>query len=120
MTQPLPHWPGKLVSLGDHRVYVRSVPEVAGAEPAPSEPAPSEPALCVHGLEGSSRNWTDLMDLLRPGLACDAVDLPGFGHSPPRPDGRYSIAALAQTVIALIQRQGRAPVHLIGDSLRGP
>ena len=119
MSEPIPHWPGKLVSLGDHQVFVRSVPEAAGAEPAPAEPAPSEPALCVHGLEGSSRNWTDLMDLLRPALACDAVDLPGFGDSPPRPDGRYSIAALAQTVIALIQRQGRGPVHLIGNSLGG-
>jgi pimeloyl-ACP methyl ester carboxylesterase len=73
----------------------------------------------VHGLEGSSRNWTDLMDLLRPRFACDALDLPGFGDSPPRPDGRYSIAALAQTVIALIERRGRGPVHLIGNSLGG-
>ena len=107
--EPIPHWPGRLVSLGDHQVFVRSVPD--GPEP--------EPALCVHGLEGSSRNWTDLMDLLRPRLACDAVDLPGFGDSPPRPDGRYSIAALAQTVIALIERSGQGPVHLIGNSLGG-
>ena len=78
-----------------------------------------EAALCVHGLEGSSRNWTDLMDLLRPRLACDALDLPGFGDSPPRPDGRYTIAALAQTVIALIEERGRGPVHLIGNSLGG-
>ena len=78
-----------------------------------------EAALCVHGLEGSSRNWTDLMALLRPRLACDALDLPGFGDSPPRPDGRYSVAALAQTVIALIGRRGRGPVHLIGNSLGG-
>ena len=84
-----------------------------------SAPAPddAEPALCVHGLEGSSRNWTDLMDLLRTRLACEALDLPGFGDSPPRPDGRYSIAALAQTVIALIKQRG--PVHLIGNSLGG-
>jgi pimeloyl-ACP methyl ester carboxylesterase len=108
-TPPIPHWPGRLVSLGDHQVYVRSDPGPEGAEPA----------LFVHGLEGSSRNWTDLIDLLRPRLACDAVDLPGFGDSPPRPDGRYSIAALAQTVIALIGRQERGPVHLIGNSLGG-
>ena len=110
---PIPHWPGRLVSvdvpgLGDQQVYVRSAPGGEGAEPA----------LFVHGLEGSSRNWTDLMDLLRPVLACEAVDLPGFGDSPPRPDGRYSIAALAQTVIALIRKQP-APVHLIGNSLGG-
>ena len=73
----------------------------------------------MHGLEGSSRNWTDLMDLLRPGLAGEALDLPGFGDSPPRPDGRYSIAAFAQTVIALIEKRKRGPVHLIGNSLGG-
>ena len=59
------------------------------------------------------------MDLLRPALACEALDLPGFGDSPPRPDGRYSIAALAQTVTALIEKQNRGPVHLMGNSLGG-
>ena len=106
---PIPHWPGQLTDVGGHQVYVRSAP---GGDDA-------EPALFVHGLEGSSRNWTDLMDLLRPELACAAVDLPGFGDSPPRPDGRYSIAALAQTVIALIEQAGHAPVHLAGNSLGG-
>jgi pimeloyl-ACP methyl ester carboxylesterase len=104
---PIPDWPGEPVSLGDHRVYVRSTP------------SPGEPALCVHGLAGSSRNWTDLMDLLRPALAADALDLPGFGDSPPRPDGRYDVAALAQTVAALIERRNRGPVHLIANSLGG-
>jgi pimeloyl-ACP methyl ester carboxylesterase len=107
-TPPIAHWPGRLVALGDQRVYLRS---------APDGPAGAPPALFVHGLEGSSRNWTDLMDLLRTRLACDAVDLPGFGDSPPRPDGRYSVAAFAQTIIALIEQRG--PVHLIGNSLGG-
>ena len=113
-SEAVPHWPGGLVSLGDHRVYVRRAPAPEISEGA----AAAEPALFVHGLEGSSRNWTDLIDLLRSRLACEAVDLPGFGDSPPRPDGRYSIAALAQTVIALIGKQ-RGPVHLIGNSLGG-
>jgi pimeloyl-ACP methyl ester carboxylesterase len=107
--EPIPHWPGRLVSLGDHQVYVRGTP---------ASEDPGEPALFVHGLEGSSRNWTDLMDLLRPRLAGQALDLPGFGDSPPRTDGRYSIAALAQTVIRLIEEQS-GPVHLIGNSLGG-
>jgi pimeloyl-ACP methyl ester carboxylesterase len=110
VSEPVPHWPGRLVPLGDHEVYVRSVPDAGPA---------GEPALCVHGLEGSARNWTDLMDLLRPALAAQAVDLPGFGDSPPRPDGRYSIAAHAQTVATLIGALGRGPVHLIGNSLGG-
>ena len=108
-SEPIPHWPGRLVSAGDHEVFVRS---------APVPETDAEPALFVPGLEGSSRNWTDLIDLLRPRLACEAMDLPGFGDSPPRPDGRYSIAALAQTVIALIEKK-QAPVHLIGNSLGG-
>jgi pimeloyl-ACP methyl ester carboxylesterase len=109
---PIPHWPGESVDLGDHQVYVRSVPDGALDHG-------SEPALCVHGLAGSSRNWTDLMDLLRPAVAADALDLPGFGDSPPRPDGRYSIAASAQTVAALIERRRNSPVHLIANSLGG-
>jgi pimeloyl-ACP methyl ester carboxylesterase len=107
---PIPDWPGQQISLGGYQVYVRSVP---------GEPDHREPALCVHGLAGSSRNWTDLMDLLRPVLACEAVDLPGFGDSAPRPDGRYSIGAFAQTVTALIQRRGRGQVHLIANSMGG-
>ena len=55
MTEPVPHWPGRLVSIDDHKVFVRSAPS----------PDNAEPALLVHGLEGSSRNWTDLIDLLR-------------------------------------------------------
>ena len=110
-SEPVPHWPGRLVSVGDHQVFVRSAPD-------PETENDAGPALCVHGLEGSSRNWTDLMDLLRTRLACDALDLPGFGDSPPRPDGRYSITALAQTVIALIEKRPTS-VHLLGNSLGG-
>jgi pimeloyl-ACP methyl ester carboxylesterase len=125
-----------MVSLGDHQVFLRGVPsEGAGLEDPAAPGTGPEPALCVHGLEGSSRNWTDLMDELRPRLACEAVDLPGFGASPPRPDGRYSVAALARTVAELIERRGPSgpgapgapgassapsgPVHLIGNSLGG-
>jgi len=112
---PIPHWPGRPIELGDHQVYVRSVPD--GAIDHGDHGV--EPALCVHGLAGSSRNWTDLMDLLRPVLAADALDLPGYGDSPPRPDGRYGIAAYAQTVTALIERRRKSPVHLIANSLGG-
>jgi pimeloyl-ACP methyl ester carboxylesterase len=108
--EPIPHWPGELITLDrGHQVYVRSTPE---------KTAQKEVALCIHGLAGSSRNWTDLIDLLRPRLACEALDLPGFGDSPPRPDHRYSIAALAQTVEALIESRQKK-VHLIASSLGG-
>ncbi|OSC62023.1 alpha/beta hydrolase, partial [Streptomyces sp. 4F] len=37
------------------------------------------PALYVHGLGGSSQNWSALMPLLDGVVDNEAVDLPGFG-----------------------------------------
>jgi pimeloyl-ACP methyl ester carboxylesterase len=55
----------------------------------------------------------------RPSLSCTALDLPGFGYSPPPADGRYSISSQARSVVSLIDHLGRAPVHLIGNSMGG-
>ena len=49
-------------------------------------------------------------------LASEAIDLPGFGYSPPPPDGDYSVDAHAGAVIAMIDASGRWPVHLVGNS----
>ena len=38
----IPHWPGRLVNLGDHQVFVRSVP-TQGSQPVKSRP--SEPPV---------------------------------------------------------------------------
>ncbi len=71
----------------------------------------------MHGLGGSSKNWTDLAYLLAGRLDAEALDLPGFGHSGPAPN--YTIAALADRVIRWIEYSGRGPVHLFGNSLGG-
>jgi len=49
----------------------------------------------------------------------DAIDLPGFGYSPPPPDRDYSVDAHARIVARLIERRRRGPVHLFGNSLGG-
>ncbi|MFD9972426.1 alpha/beta fold hydrolase [Streptomyces sp. NPDC059017] len=77
------------------------------------------PALFVHGLGGSSQNWTLLMAALEGAVDGEAVDLPGFGDSPPPDDGNYSITAHARAVIRLLDASGRGPVHLFGNSLGG-
>jgi pimeloyl-ACP methyl ester carboxylesterase len=77
------------------------------------------PALYVHGLGGSSQNWSALMPLLDDVLDNEAVDLPGFGDSPPPDDGNYSITAHARAVIRYLDASGRGPVHLFGNSLGG-
>ncbi|MFJ9026666.1 alpha/beta fold hydrolase [Streptomyces sp. NPDC102259] len=78
-----------------------------------------EPALYVHGLGGSSQNWSALMALLDGAVASEALDLPGFGDSPPPDDGNYSITAHARAVIRYLDAVDRGPVHLFGNSLGG-
>ena len=107
-----PPWPGREFDLATGTLYVREV--------VPSGvPDDAEPAVFVHGLGGSSTNWTDLMGLLADRLAGVAPDLPGFGWSPPPPDGDYSVRAHARTVAALVECLGAGPVHLVGNSLGG-
>jgi pimeloyl-ACP methyl ester carboxylesterase len=77
------------------------------------------PALYVHGLGGSSMNWSALMLELAGDVDGEALDLPGFGMSPPPDDGNYSVSAHARAVIRYLDSSGRAPVHLLGNSLGG-
>ncbi|OSC73251.1 MULTISPECIES: alpha/beta hydrolase [unclassified Streptomyces] len=77
------------------------------------------PALYVHGLGGSSQNWSALMPLLSDLVDGEALDLPGFGDSPPPDDGNYSVTGHARAVIRLLDAEERGPVHLFGNSLGG-
>ncbi|MET9764194.1 alpha/beta hydrolase [Streptomyces sp. NPDC006372] len=77
------------------------------------------PALYVHGLGGSSQNWSALMPLLDDIVDSEALDLPGFGDSPPPDDGDYSVTGHARAVIRYLDATGRGPVHLFGNSLGG-
>lgn len=104
-----PPWPGAPVLLDGRATYVRHTPGGPGAEPA----------LYVHGLGGSSTNWTDLAGLLADRLEGSAPDLPGFGLSDPAPPDGYSLPALADRLARLIEHEGRRPVHLFGNSLGG-
>jgi pimeloyl-ACP methyl ester carboxylesterase len=85
----------------------------------PPERAGLPPALYVHGLGGSSQNWSALMPLLQDLVDGDAVDLPGFGDSPPPDDGNYSVTGHARAVVRFLDAQERGPVHLFGNSLGG-
>ena len=77
------------------------------------------PALYVHGLGGSSQNWSALMPLLDGLVDSEALDLPGFGDSPPPDDGNYSVTGHARAVIRYLDSAGSGPVHLFGNSLGG-
>jgi pimeloyl-ACP methyl ester carboxylesterase len=110
ISAPLTGWPAEDVSLpGEITLSVRTTPFAPGAEPA----------ILVHGLGGSALNWTTSSALLADRLASRAPDLPGFGDSPPPHDGNYGVDAHARAVEALIDADGRGPVHLFGNSLGG-
>ena len=53
-----------------------------------------KPLLLIHGLGGSWRSWTPVLAPLAAQRQVIAVDLPGFGETPPLP-GEVSIATLA-------------------------
>lgn len=95
--------------LGDRTLAVRRIP------------APGRPTLVmVHGLGGSSLNWIPLMQRLSGEVDLVALDLPGFGESPPPRDGDYTPSGHGRAVAALIGRLGiDGPVHLMGNSLGG-
>jgi pimeloyl-ACP methyl ester carboxylesterase len=105
-----PPLPGRTVAVGGVDVHVTHAPATRDG---------AEPALLVHGLGGSTNNWTDLAGLLRAGLDVEAIDLPGHGRSGPAPDGDYSQRSLTRTVVGYLERSGRGPVHLVGNSMGG-
>ncbi|MFI5753724.1 alpha/beta fold hydrolase [Streptomyces sp. NPDC051569] len=100
-----------------HPVALPGLTLTVRSRPATRTGAP--PALYVHGLGGSSQNWSALMPSLADLVDGAAVDLPGFGDSPPPDDGDYSVTGHARAVIRLLDAGGRGPVHLFGNSLGG-
>ncbi len=109
--QPLPPpWPGREVDVDGVTLFVRDTPATV---------PDAEPALYVHGLGGSSQNWTDLAGLLADRLDGQAIDLPGSGRSGPARRAGYTQQAFAGLVARWIEQAGRGPVHLVGNSLGG-
>jgi pimeloyl-ACP methyl ester carboxylesterase len=104
----VPAWPGERRNLAGSSVFVRRTPTTA---------PDAAPALYLHGLGGSSLNWTDLAYLLAGRLSGEAVDLPGFGFSDP--GSRYSVTALSDWLVRYLEDGGRGAVHLVGNSLGG-
>ena len=103
-----PPWPARRVTIDGAMLHVRDTPATR---------PDAEPAVYVHGLGGSSQNFTDVAGLLADRFDAQAVDLPGFGYSDPSP--RYTIPAFASTLISYLEYEGRGPVHLVGNSLGG-
>src|SRR5262249_54776207 len=104
----VPPWPGEPVELDGSAIYVRHTP--------PTDTG-AEPALYVHGLGGSSLNWTDFAYLMAGQLEGEAIGARGVGFSAP---GRsYERAGTADRLIRGMEGNGRGGVHLVGNSRGG-
>lgn len=75
-------------------------------------------ALLIHGWSSSSYALSSLMPLLSRRFACKAVDLPGYGESPP-PNARATIEGYADLLADLIGAVSSGPVVLVGHSMGG-
>jgi pimeloyl-ACP methyl ester carboxylesterase len=93
-----------------------SAADAAGLHVEVRGPAVGTPLLLVHGIGGSWRNWEPCLETLATaGRRVLAIDLPGFGKSPPL-IGRTDVAALAAAVARFV---GRRPIDVAGNSLGG-
>jgi pimeloyl-ACP methyl ester carboxylesterase len=74
------------------------------------------PLLLIHGLGSNWRTWLSIMDALAAEREVIAVDLPGFGESPPLTQ-EPSIPALADAVTDFMVTQGLTGADLVGSSM---
>ncbi len=77
-----------------------------------------QPLLMLHGLGGSWRSWSTIIDALRPQRDLVLVDLPGFGETPPLPR-ETSILTLADAVTTFLGEHGLYGVDVVGSSMGG-
>jgi len=118
-------WSPHLLPMPDGAVNVRVShrhTSIVDGMPVMSQDRPQ--AVMIHGLGGSSLNWIELMDVLDDDLAMTAIDLPGFGFSPPPRDGDYRPSGHARQVARLLDALNRnvgfaRSFHVFGNSLGG-
>lgn len=74
------------------------------------------PLLLVHGLGGSGRSWTPILDALAAERDVIEIDLPGSGETPPL-SGEVSIVTLADAVTSFLETHDLSGVDAVGSSM---
>jgi pimeloyl-ACP methyl ester carboxylesterase len=79
-----------------------------------------EPMLLLHGLGATLRVWLPVAPLLAERHDVIAMDLPGYGDSPPLPEVEgASLANYADAVEEQLDELGVGSVHVVGNSMGG-
>jgi pimeloyl-ACP methyl ester carboxylesterase len=78
------------------------------------------PLVLLHGIGHHRQGWSPVLGLLAERHDVIAVDLPGFGESPPLPSGvPYNVETLGVAVEAFWRGLGLTTPHVAGNSLGG-
>jgi pimeloyl-ACP methyl ester carboxylesterase len=77
-----------------------------------------KPLLLVHGLGGNWRSWQTIIAPLAARRSVVAIDLPGFGKSPPLA-GETSLEALANAVVQFLHEHDLIGTDAVGSSMGG-
>lgn len=75
-----------------------------------------KPLLLVHGLGGSWRSWSPILDDLAAEREVIAVDLPGFGATSPLP-GEVSIRTLSDALTEFLVENELTGIDAVGSSM---
>jgi pimeloyl-ACP methyl ester carboxylesterase len=74
------------------------------------------PLLLLHGIGGSWRSWQTILDGLAQEREVLAVDLPGFGETPPL-SGPVTIGTLADAVTDFLRAHDLLGIDAVGSSM---
>src|SRR5262245_23184355 len=76
------------------------------------------PLVLIHGIGSWWRMWSPVLDRLAEHHEVAAIDVPGFGDSPPLPAGTPPrVENLVRAVAAFLDEQGWERAHLAGNSM---
>lgn len=75
-----------------------------------------KPLLLIHGIGSSHHSWDRIIDGLAAGRDVIAVDLPGFGDTPPLA-GETSVGTLADAVTDFLAQNNLTGIDAVGSSM---
>ena len=110
--------PAKATAAGTLAVVKTFTIDLDGPVHAADHGGAGPPVVLVHGLGGSHHNWLALAPLLGHLGRVYALDLSGFGRTPPAGRG-VTVDANRRLVTAFIAHLDQGPAAVIGNSMGG-